>query len=373
MRILHFYKTAFPETIGGVEQVIHQIARGTARYGFDSDVLSLSSESKTQSSEFHGYQLHHAKRSFQVASTGFSLSAFARFRHLAQQADVVHYHFPWPFMDLLHFASQTKAPCLVTYHSDIIRQKLLLKAYRPLMRCFMGNVDRIVATSPNYLTTSAVLQKYASKVDIIPIGIDRASYPTPPPERLSYWKERLSERFFLFVGVLRYYKGLHILLDAIKGTDIPVVIVGAGPVEDELKRKAAQLKLRKIHFFGHLPEEDKVALLVLCYGVIFPSHLRSEAFGISLLEGAMHGKPMISCEIGTGTTYVNIADETGLVVPPGSPEALRAAMLFLLENPLKAAEMGRQAEKRYQNYFTAEQMVERYATLYRELISRPPH
>lgn len=369
MRVLHLFKTAFPDTTGGIEQVIHQIARGSGKHGIETDVLSLAAETKTSTTGSHGYRLHRAKRDFQIASTGFSLSAFSRFRQLARQADVIHYHFPWPFMDLLHFSGQTKKPCLATYHSDIIRQQFLLKLYRPLMTRFMGNVDRIVATSPNYLSTSTVLQKYAAKVNVIPIGMDKTAYPVPSPERLRHWREKLGERFFLFIGVLRYYKGLHILLDAAKDSGIPIAVVGAGPMESELRSKAARLQLQNIHFFGHLPEEDKVALLTLCYAVVFPSHLRSEAFGISLLEGAMYGKPMISCEIGTGTTYVNIANETGLVVPPSDPAALRSAMRQLLENPAMAAEMGQRAEERYRAYFTAEQMVERYATLYRELVS----
>ena len=78
----------------------------------------------------------------------------------------------------------------------------------------------------------------------------------------------------------------------------------------------------------------------------FPSHLRSEAFGISLLEGAMFGKPMISSEIGTGTSYINIAGETGLVVPPNAPQALHEAMRQLWEHPEQAAQMGARAEER---------------------------
>lgn len=373
MRILHFFKTAFPETMGGIEQVIDQVARGAKKLGIESDVLSLTAGADTHSLDVHGYRIHRVRRNFQLASTGFSTSAFMRFNQLARQADIIHYHFPWPFMDLLHFAGRINKPCLVTYHSDIIRQRLLLNLYRPLMNQFMSDVDSIVATSPNYLATSPVLQKYSAKVSVIPIGLDKTTYPLPAPERLHFWREKLGERFFLFVGVLRYYKGLHILLEAAKDTEITVAIVGAGPTEYELKQKATRLKLHHVHFFGHLPEEDKAALLVLCYGMIFPSHMRSEAFGISLLEGAMHGKPMISCEIGTGTTYVNINEETGLVVPPSDPASLRAAMLDLLENPAKAAEMGRRAEQRYWNDFTAVKMVNSYADLYRDLFSKTVH
>lgn len=367
MRILHFYKTAFPDSMGGTEQVIHQIARGAQKHGVTSDVLSLTTKKVPRTIEKDGYYVHRARLDIQVASTGFSLSAFWRFYQLAKKADVIHYHFPWPFMDVVHFATRVKKPTVVTYHSDIIRQKNLLKIYRVLKRRFLGSVDHIVATSPNYFATSEVLAKYQDKVSVIPIGLDKDSYPEPPPEKISYWRERFNHRFFLFVGVIRYYKGLHILIEAAKGTDYPIVIVGAGPIESELKAQAIKLGLKNVHFLGQVSDEDKVALLNLCFGVLFPSHLRSEAFGISLLEGAMYGKPMISSEIGTGTTFINIAGETGLVVPPSDPDALRQAMRYLWDHPLEAEVMGQNAEKRYWDFFTADQMVSAYVDLYKQL------
>ncbi|TAK64218.1 glycosyltransferase family 4 protein [Methylobacter sp.] len=370
MRILHFYKTSFPDTMGGVEQVINQIARGASKLGIETDVLSLTPDKVPRTIEIDGYLAHRARLDLQIASTGFSLSAFLRFSQLVKQADVIHYHFPWPFMDVVHFVTRVKKPTVVTYHSDIIRQEHLLKLYRPLKRKFLASMDRIVATSPNYLATSDVLGKFSDKVSVIPIGLDKATYPQPATDRLQFWREKLGPKFFLFVGVIRYYKGLHILVEAARGIDYPIVIVGAGPIEQELKVQAAQLGLRNIYFLGQLSEEDKVALLTLCYGVVFPSHLRSEAFGISLLEGAMYGKPMISSEIGTGTTFINIGDETGLVVPPSDPVALRQAMSYLWEHPEEAAHMGRRAEERYWKHFTAEQMVKSYVDLYGDLMRR---
>jgi len=370
MRVLHFYKTAHPDTVGGIEQVINQIARGTVKLGVQTDVLSLTPHKVARTIELDGYMAHRAKLSFEIASTGFSASVFLRFYKLAQKADVIHYHFPWPFMDLVHFATRVKKPMVVTYHSDIVRQKKLLALYRPLMNKFLSSVDHIVATSPNYLATSEVLQKTLDKVSVVPIGLDKATYHLPSVERLKYWSDKIGPKFLLFVGVIRYYKGLHILLDAIKGLDYPLVIVGAGPTAQELKEQAESLGLRNVFFLGLLPEEDKVALLTLCYAVVFPSHLRSEAFGVSLLEGAMFGKPMISSEIGTGTTYINIADETGLVVPPSDDVALRNALVYLWNNPELAATMGRNAEARYWNYFTADQMVESYVDLYAKLVHK---
>ena len=368
MRVLHFYRTSFPDTMGGIEQVIYQIARGVTKLGLNVDILSLTPDKDTRTIEIDGYSAHRAKLDFEVSSTGFSASAFLRFSQLAKQADVIHYHFPWPFMDVVHFATRVKKPTIVTYHSDIIRQEQLLRLYRPLKHLILGSMDRIVATSPNYFSTSEVLGRYSNKVSVIPIGLDKTSYPQPTLERMEYWRARVGTKFFLFVGMLRYYKGLHILLEAAQTTNYPIVIVGAGVIEQELKNQVLQLGLSNIHFLGYQTDEDKVALLMLSYAVVFPSYLRSEAFGISLLEGAMYGKPMISSEIGTGTTYINIKDETGLVVPPSDPIALRKAMTYLWEHPGEAAEMGRRAEKRYWQYFTAEQMVESYASLYADLV-----
>ena len=372
LRVLHFFKTYYPDSFGGIEQVIFQLCKGTARYGFTGEVLALSPHPHETPMDFSGHLVHQAKLDFQVASTGFSWSAFRKFAALARQADIIHLHYPWPFMDIVHFATRHGKPTVVTYHSDIVKQKMLLRLYRPLKNRFLGSVDRIVATSPNYLATSPVLNRYRAKVVEITYGLDKSTYPTPAPDTMARWRLKFGEgqRFFLFVGMLRYYKGLHILLDALQDTGYPVVIVGSGPVEAELKKHAAQLGLNHVHFLGMLPDEDKVALLHLCYGVIFPSHLRSEAFGISLLEGAMYGKPMISSEIGTGTTFVNIGGETGLVVPPSDPAALRQAMRYLWEHPDEAAEMGKRAEARYWKLFTAEQMVRSYAELYNDVMKQ---
>ncbi len=368
MRVLHFYKTSLPDTVGGIEQVIFQLCESCAQQGIEGQVLSLSSDPTPPMVQIGQHEVHRAKLDLQFASTGFSLSVFKKFRELAAEADVINYHFPWPFMDVVHFASGTRKPSVVTYHSDIIRQKTLLKLYRPLMNRFLASADRIVAASPNYLHTSDVLQQFQDKTRIIPYGLNKAGYPQPDTERMAHWRQKLGDKFFLFVGVMRYYKGLHILLDALKDVNYPMVIVGAGPKEIELHTQAKALGLRNIHFLGRLGDEDKVALLQLSYAIVFPSHLRSEAFGISLLEGAMYGKPMISSEIGTGTSYINIHNETGLVVPPSNPQAFREAMRTLWENPVLAANMGIKAEARYRQLFTADDMGRKWTELYQELL-----
>lgn len=370
IKVLHFYKTYYPDSFGGIEQVIYQLAEGGVEKGVSTDVLSVTPADKDSCEVISQHTAHKVRQDFSIASNPFSLRVIKKFKELSEQADIIHYHFPWPYMDLVHFLSGVKKPTVVSYHSDIIRQKNLLRLYKPLMHLFLRKVDCIVATSPNYVATSDVLETFKDKVTVIPIGLDKATYPVPEQSRLDKWQRQIGQPFFLFIGTLRYYKGLHILLEAAIGADYPIVIVGAGPIESELREQAQNLGLKNVHFLGALPDEDKTALLMLCYGIVFPSHLRSEAFGISLLEGAMYRKPMISSEIGTGTTFINIDNQTGLVIPPSDPSALRKAMVKLWGNPRLAEQFGNKAYERYEEMFTSKQMVEEYTKIYRSLLAR---
>ncbi|NWC10621.1 glycosyltransferase [Pseudomonas agarici] len=369
MRILHFYKTYWPDTFGGIERAIHAIARGAANYGIKSDVLSLSRNPENATIEFGGHIAYKSKLDFEFASTGFSREVITHFRELASKADIIHYHFPWPMMDIVHLTSPPGKPTVVTYHSDIVKQKFLLRIYTILMHRFLSSVDRIVATSPRYIETSLVLQRYKSKTTVIPLGLDEADYPPSTLEEKETWRSRFPRPFFLFVGVLRYYKGLHILLEAAARIDSDVVIVGNGPMEKDLKRRTATLGLKNVHFVGALSDREKTALLEQCSAFVFPSNRRSEAFGLSLVEAAMFGKPMITCEIGTGTSFVNLEGETGLVVKANDVQALADAINRLAHETIESERFGKAARRRFEETFSGTIMGRAYAEMYREMMS----
>lgn len=371
MRVLHFFKTYYPDTTGGIEQVIFQLCQGSQVFGVEGELLTLSPTPSPTQLRIADHQVTRVKENFNIASTGFSLQVFSQFKKMAAEADLVHFHFPWPMMDLVHFASRHGRPTVLSYHSDIIKQRTLLKVYGPLMNQFLKSMDRILVASPNYLESSATLKPFIGKTVVVPYGLDQSAYPIISTKKQDQWHQRLPDKFFLFVGVLRYYKGLDSLLSALESVDYPVVILGGGPQEQELKAQAKKLQLRNVLFLGRLDDEDKACLLQMCYALVFPSHLRSEAFGISLLEASMNGKPMISCEIGTGTTYVNIHEETGLAVPPNAPLALREAMRRLWDNPEEARRFGVNAKARFEKLFTAERMCESTTQVYRDVLEQP--
>jgi rhamnosyl/mannosyltransferase len=306
-----------------------------------------------------------------VASCDFGAwAALRRCRDAADQCDIIQIHYPWPFADLLlPFIRRKKQPVIVTYVSDIVRQNWLGLGllYAPLRRYLLRKATRIVASSPNYAQSSKVLQDYPEKLACIPHCLEQA--PALKPELCARWEAEFGRDFFLFVGVLRYYKGLDYLIAAASKVTVPIVMVGEGPQGELLKREVQRRGLTHVHFLGSLEDDDKHALFSLCRAVVFPSHLRSEAFGITLLEGARASKPLICCEIGTGTTWVNQHNETGLVVPPSDANALAAAMNQLAGDDALCQRLGLGARQRWEEHFRPAVVGAAYRQLYDSLLA----
>ena len=371
MRVLHVFRSYYPDSDGGVERAIDHLIGGTAGHGVSNHVFALSPSPAARPFRWGRGVVHQRRRHLELASCSISLNTVSFFRRLAAKADVLHYHFPWPFADALHLLTATSRPALVTYHSDIVRQRMLKHAYAPVMRRFLARMDAVVATSPQYESSSPVLQTLPEeRRRVIPLGLDEYRYPEADPARVAYWRERLGTGFFLFVGVLRYYKGLHVLVEAMRSVAGKAVVVGAGPMEASLQQQCTDAGVgSRVVFLSHLPDADKAALLSLCRAMVFPSHRRSEAFGVSLIEAAMFGRPMITADIGTGTSFVNKHGETGLVVPPENASALADAMRRLTDAPEEAERMGRCARDRFEQVLRIERSADAYVDLYETLLA----
>ncbi|XTZ39541.1 glycosyltransferase [Salmonella enterica] len=369
MRILHVYKTYYPDSYGGIEQVIFQLCQGCSNKGMTTDVFTFGKHGHNDTTAYGNHHVIYNKTLFQVASTPFSFNALRRFNKIKDSYDIINYHFPFPFMDMLHLTTRPKAKAVVSYHSDIVKQKRLLKLYQPIQNQFLSSTDCIVASSPNYVASSETLHRYQHKTTVIPFGLDPGDV-RHDPVRVAHWREKVGDNFFLFVGTFRYYKGLHILLNAAERSHLPVVIVGGGALDSELRKMAQIQHLSNVIFTGTLNDEDKYILFHLCRGVVFPSHLRSEAFGITLLEGAKFSRPLISCELGTGTSYINQDKVSGRVIPPDDCDALVGAMYELWNNDEAVVRYGENSRRRFEEMFTARDMVNAYINLYKELLTK---
>lgn len=364
VKVLHVYKTFFPESIGGVEQYIYNICKATMRHGISHSILCTTPASSKTTSIFDGITVLKYPHTITFASCPVSMNLLTKFKNEIVHADIIHYHYPWPFAHLLSLFAKNKKS-LVTYHSDIVRQKILRKVLYPLEQYFLYKTDKIIATSRQYANLSPNLRKFSSKLNIIPITISRHNYPPIDSTKCKEIKQKLGP-FYLFIGQLRHYKGLDILINAIENTDLKLVVIGDGPKRKNLEQLCRIRNISTITFLGSVSEQEKVNYLNACFGVILPSNSKAEAFGISLLEGAMFKKPLISCKISTGVEYVNKHMETGLVIQP-TAEHLRKAMDKLLATPKLAEQMGLNAFNRFQQRFNYDTIGQKLAVLYKNL------
>lgn len=372
IKVLHVYRTYYPDPPGGLQEAIRQIAASTMAYDVRTTIYALSPDPDPAFLDRPEALVIREKSWAAPASCDLgSINSFRRFRELTKNVDLVHYHYPWPFADMLHVGTRPSVPAVMTYHSDIVRQRFLGSFYSPLRSRMLAQMKTIVATSPSYTQSSSVLAApdVASRVRVIPLAIDESTYPTQGDPRIL---ERLgigaNEPFFLFVGVLRYYKGLHFLVKAAASVNAKIVIAGSGPEAESLHGLRDRLGVSNVIFTGRISDVEKVALLQRCRAFVLPSHLRSEAYGMVLVESAMLGKPMVSCEIGTGTSYVNTHEESGFVVPPENINALAGALNLLLGDEALATRLGRGARERYERLFSGPALGSAYANLYREVI-----
>lgn len=378
MKVLHVYRTFFPDPPGGLQEAIRQICLSCQRYGHDSRVFTLSPSPHPTHVDTQQIRVTRSRSWLSPASCDIGgPNALKLFKALADWADIVHFHFPWPFLDFLNLTIPADKPRVMTYHSDIVRQRLIAKLYAPLMWKTLRSMERIVATSPDYVLTSPVLSSKTlqEQIRIIPLGIDESSYLSGATEQAGDDSRNLpvATPYILFIGVLRYYKGLDLLLKAAQSFDAQVVIAGSGPEHHHLVALMQALKLKNVHLIGQVSEPEKIRLLKNCCALVLPSQVRSEAFGMSMLEASIFGKPLISCEIGSGTSFVNKHDESGLVIPANSPQALSEAMNRIVRDRQLAERLGAGARSRYERLFSGQVLGQAYAALYSELSgSRQP-
>jgi glycosyltransferase involved in cell wall biosynthesis len=374
MKVLHVYRTYFPDPPGGIQEAIRQIALATHTHNVESNIFALSPRPNPHTMVRPEGVVIRSRSWVAPASCDLgSFDSFKQFMEMANWADLIHYHFPWPFADLLHQLCNIKKPAVMTYHSDIVRQRLLGSFYAPLMRRMLRSMSAVIATSPTYASTSSVLSSHVdpARLKIIPLGIADYRDTVLDTEKEFELIDRHGLRgnsFVLALGVLRYYKGLHTLVEAASAVQGTVVIAGSGPEELHLKRLASENGVNNIIFLGQVSNDEKVALLKHCGVFVLPSHLRSEAFGMVLVEASMFGKPMVTCAIGSGTSFVNTDGETGLVVPPESATDLAEALNTLLRNKPMATQMGFAARQRYECLFSDEVLGRKYFELYSEVV-----
>ncbi len=365
LRILHLGKY-YPPVRGGIETVVETLSRGEAEWA-ESSALVLNERCATTFEHRDGVAVRRVGRIAKAGSV--ALAPTLPFWLARAEADILVLHEPNPMALVAYFLARPRIPLVVWYHSEVVRSKWKYRLlYEPFLEFALRRATRIVVASPP-LREVAALARYRDKCAVVPFGLSLERYGAERGPRVESIKKGVGRATFLFVGRLVGYKGVDVLLRAVAGLDAETVIIGDGPLRSSLEALARTLGISdRVHFLGEVAADDLLDWYYACDVFILPSVTRQEAFGMVQLEAMLCGRPCVSTDVGTGVSWVNQDDSTGLIVKPGDVDDLRRALVRLLEDPGLRLRLGASARERVLRHFTAERMCSTTRTLYHEII-----
>ncbi|MGC2373507.1 MAG: glycosyltransferase [Solirubrobacteraceae bacterium] len=367
MRVAHVYKEIYPPVVGGIARHIDTIRRAMPEV--DSTVIACARKLRTRERNTE------RGREVLVGEIGRVLSVplaptfplwLAR-----ERPDIVHLHMPNPTGELSVLLALRHTPLVVSYHADIDRQAAFNPVYQPLVRACFRRASSILVTSHRMLESSPTLASWRHKAELVPYGIDVERFS--PTRVAAAERERIRRRFgsplIVSIGRLVYYKGFEHLIAASRMLDASVVIVGSGPLEAHLRVLARDLP--RFHIVGEASEEELTTYLAAADCFVLPSTSRAEGFGIATLEAQAMGVPAVVTDVGTATVEAIEPDRSGLVVSPGSPDAIAAACREILESPGRRCAMGTAAREHVLRRHSATALADRLRTVYAHVLGWP--
>jgi glycosyltransferase involved in cell wall biosynthesis len=368
LRVLQIGKYFAPHH-GGIESHLLDLC-SELRKSVDLKVIVANDRLRQERCSVEGIDVVRLGRVMTLASAPICPALIASLRR--ERADIVHLHLPNPAAAIACLIGRPAGALVVTWHSDVVRQRRLARLYQPFERLLLNRSAAIVATSPAYSASSPVLREHAGRCHLIPYGIDAGQFADDRIDRslADKLRQRFGPRVILAVARLVYYKGIKFLIQAMSKVDAKLVIIGEGPMRAELEREAADNGTSgRVIFLGEV-HDHLAAYYHACDIFALPSCERSEAFGLVQLEAMACGRPVVNTRIDSGVPYVSLDGVTGFTVEPRSSEAMAAALNRLLHDSELRTRMGRAARDRVVNEFGIRKMAVRTLNLYTTVLAR---
>jgi rhamnosyl/mannosyltransferase len=361
LRVLHVGKF-YPPHMGGIETHLQALC-GELRKPLDLRVIVASEDRQPVEETLDGVRVSRVPTRLTLASTPLCPGMVRQIG--AASIDLIHIHLPNPTAVLAYLASGQVAPLIVTYHSDTVRQKVLGPLFAPFLHRALSRASAIIATSPDYLRTSAVLRRHRDRCHVIPYGIAVDQFARADSNAIAEIRQRYGDRLVLSVGRLVYYKGFEYLISAMQQVRGKLLIIGDGPLLEKLRSLARELDVAdKVVLAGEIQNEQVVPYYHAAKVFALASIARSEAFGIVQIEAMAAGLPVVNTRLDSGVPFVSLDQQTGLTVPPADPDSLAAAINRLLDDEALRRSFGRAAALRAQQEFSLESMTSRTLALY---------
>ncbi|HEX8391880.1 MAG TPA: glycosyltransferase [Longimicrobium sp.] len=360
LRVLQIGKF-YPPHRGGMESHLATLCH-ELRADAEVQVLVSADHRRTVAETVDGVPVTRIGTAVAVASASINPGMARAIRRA--EVDVIHFHHPNPTAVLSYLASGNSAPLVVTYHSDIVRQRVLGAAFAPILHRFLRRARTILASSAEYARTSPTLRRHADRVRIVPFGIHAEAYARPDAAEVAGLRERHGPRVVLGAGRLVYYKGFEYLVRAMATVPGQLVLVGDGPLREPLQVLAAELGIAdRVTFAGAVA--DLAPWYAAADVFVLPAVERSEAFGLVQLEAMAAGLPVVNTRIPSGVPFVSMDGESGLTVPPRDAPALADALRTLLDDEPLRARLAAGARARVAAEFSVERMAAETLRAYR--------
>jgi glycosyltransferase involved in cell wall biosynthesis len=363
LNVLHLGKF-YPPHPGGMETHLQALC-GELKQSINVEVVVAGDGRETVEETIDGVRVSRLGTLLNLGAAPVCPEMVRRVRE--SKADIVHLHWPNPTAVLAYLASGHRGKLVFTYHSDIIRQRLLRKPFWPVLKHALKRASAIIATSPNYVQTSVVLQKFRERCHVVPFGIPLEQFDLSNAIEVSKIRKQYGSRIVLGVGRLVYYKGFEYLIRAMSEVEGHLLIVGNGPLREELGRVARIAGVgNRVTFLTDV--EDVRPFYQAADVFALPSVARSEAFGIVQLEAMACSKPVLNTKLDSGVPFVSLHGITGLTVPPKDVGALATAINTLLDDTALRERYGLAARSRVEQEFNLELMTRRTLRVYEEVL-----
>jgi len=380
----------YPPARGGIESHLETLCNRINKDKFKLKVICVNHRNdKMQSVEYKAFcatkrydeftsklHVYRMGRLFNFSRFDFvpEFWSYNSMRALLKDTNLIHLHCPNPSITipLSSYHNKIHVPIIITHHSDIIKQKAL----KPIVNYFDEKLyavaKKVVVSNIEIARSSVFLKKYLAKVVEIPFGIELFDRVSEIPNQNDVIVKKIIESsiIWLMVGRHVYYKGHLLAIDALPSLPGLLVIVGSGPLTEELQKKAVSLKIQnRIVWIKDVSPSMLTWLYSKATALLFPSTHKSESFGIVQIEAMAQGCPVINTNIpGSGVPYVSLDDISGITIEPTNIQALTDACIRISLDLELRQKYAIGAKKRAQQMFSATLMAQRYEQLYSSLL-----
>lgn len=340
MKILHlvYDHTSNPWVGGGGATRVYELSKRLSQRGHELIVISGNYPSAKDFKEGNlSYRFLGSKKNYILSTFSYAFNAARFLRRHSNDFDLIVEDFaPWnPVFS--RFLSKRPVILHINHKEglNILKRWFIFGIPFYLIEAFYPKLFKHVTA----LSEGTKKKIRISSAVVIPAGINE--------DLLSEKDIEKEANYILYIGRLHIKnKGLDTLLNAMKGLDVRLLIVGRGRDEDKLRKMAERLKLKNVELLGFLSEEEKIKVLRKARFLLLPS--RFEGWGIVLLESASFSKPVIVSDI--PELFFACEGGFGISFKTGDSNDLRDKISLLLKDKDLCEEMGRKARLYVKDY-----------------------